>query len=99
MASEDKNITRLSDPEVSETDAPAKKSSKKKGFFVRTGERVTRWFREMKSELKKVVWPTPRQIFNNTLVALTVMAVAAVVIWGFDEIASMGVHLLISLTA
>lgn len=99
MASEDKNITKLSEPDVSETEAPAKKSSKKKGFFVRTGERIARWFREMKSELKKVVWPTPKQIVNNTLVALSVMAVAAIFIWGFDEIASMGVHLLISLTA
>jgi preprotein translocase subunit SecE len=43
-----------------------------------------------------VVWPTPKQTINNTLVALAVMAVAAVLIWGFDELASMGVHVLIS---
>ena len=28
--------------------------AKKENFFVRTGKRLSRWFREMKSELKKV---------------------------------------------
>ena len=25
-----------------------------------------RWFREMRSELKKVVWPTPQKVAKNT---------------------------------
>ncbi|MBQ4337605.1 MAG: preprotein translocase subunit SecE [Lentisphaeria bacterium] len=53
----------------------------------------------MRSELKKVIWPTPKQIVNNTLVALLVMVVCALVIWGFDELASAAVKLLISLGA
>jgi len=48
--------------------------------------RFTRWFREMRSELKKVVWPTPKQILNNTIVALSVMAVSAVAIWLLDQV-------------
>jgi len=59
--------------------APAKKKAKVKG-----SNRIARWFREMRSELKKVVWPTPKQTANNTLVALSVMAAAAVVIWAID---------------
>ena len=51
----------------------------------------------MKSELKKVIWPTPKQTLNNTIAALVVMAISAVVIWGFDEIASMIVKAVISL--
>ncbi|MFR7742935.1 MAG: hypothetical protein ACLU3I_06350 [Acutalibacteraceae bacterium] len=27
--------------------------AKKENFFARTGKRISRWFREMKSELKK----------------------------------------------
>ena len=50
--------------------------------------RVSRWFREMKSELKKVSWPSPKQVTNNTVVALSVMVVSAVVIWGVDQVAS-----------
>ena len=64
-----------------------------KGFF-RT---IKEWFRGMKSELKKVVWPSRKQVVNNTIVAVVVMVVSAVVIWGFDELASMFVNLLISL--
>jgi preprotein translocase subunit SecE len=40
----------------------------------------------MRSELKKVVWPTPKQIVNNTFVALTVMVAAAIVIWAVDQV-------------
>ena len=51
------------------------------------GKRIAKWWREMKSELKKVVWPTPKQVVNNTAVALVVMAVSAILIWGFDWVA------------
>ena len=58
---------------------------------------VAKWFREMKSELKKVVWPTPKQFGKNTLVALVVMAAAALVLWGFDSLAKAAVEALITL--
>jgi preprotein translocase subunit SecE len=61
------------------------------------GQRVKKWFRDMKSELKKVIWPTPKQILNNTAVALFMMAVSAIVLWGFDELATMAVKSLINL--
>lgn len=76
-------------------DVPAKKAVKKPNGFARFGKRIAKWFREMRSELRKVIWPTPKQIMNNTLVALTVMFFSAIGIWGFDQIASMGVQLLI----
>ena len=66
---------------------------KKLGLF----QRIRKWFREMKSELKKVVWPTPAQTAKNTGVALVVMAVSAVVIWAFDQIAQSGIQALITL--
>ena len=71
------------DEKVVATTNAVKKENKKLGF----GKRIAKWFREMKSELKKVIWPTPKQVTNNTAVALVVMAVSAVVIWGFDQIA------------
>ena len=61
------------------------------------GKRIAKWWREMKSELKKVVWPTPKQIVNNTVVALVVMLVSAIVIWGFDEIAKLVVSAVLRL--
>ncbi len=70
-----------------------KKDDSKPGFFKRVGK----WFREMKSELKKVIWPTRKTLFNNTLVSLVMMVASAVVIWGFDELAQMLVKALFTL--
>ena len=60
--------------------------AKKENFFVRTGKRLSRWFREMKSELKKVVWPSKEDTKTNTIVVLVTVAVAAVVMILLDAI-------------
>ena len=78
----------------SSTEAVKKEDVKKLSFT----KRVAKWWREMKSELKKVVWPTKKQIVNNTIVALVVMIVAAIVIWGFDEVAQLIIRALVTLT-
>lgn len=78
----------------STTEAVKKEDVKKLPFL----KRVTKWWREMRSELKKVVWPTRKQIINNTVVALVVMFAAAIVIWGFDQIAGQILQALITLT-
>ena len=70
-----------------------KKDDTKPGFFKRIGK----WFREMKSELKKVIWPTSQQLTKNSLISVGVMVVSAIVIWGFDELAQMLVRALITL--
>ena len=70
-----------------------KKDDTKPGFFQRVGK----WFREMKSELKKVIWPTPKALRNNTLISLGMMLISAVGIWAFDEIAQMVVSLIFRL--
>ena len=80
-------------PVAVSTNAVKKEDVKK----LSVGKRIGKWWREMKSELKKVVWPTRSQIINNTAVSLVVMAAAAVVIWGFDEIAAMIIQAVITL--
>ena len=70
-----------------------KKDDTRPGFFKRIGK----WFREMKSELKKVIWPTRKTLTNNTLVALGMMVISAVLVWGFDELAQMLVRALFTL--
>jgi preprotein translocase subunit SecE len=71
---------------------PEKKKEKKKHK-----NRIAKWFREMRSELKKVVWPTPKQIINNTLIALVVMFIASIVVWGVDQAGAQIVHAIVSL--
>ena len=73
--------------------AKAEKNGKV-GFFTRVGRGIAKWFRDMKSELKKVVWPTWKQLINNALVALAVIAVCSVVTYAIDSLASELVYLL-----
>ena len=61
--------------------------AKKENFFVRAGKRISRWFREMRSELKKVVWPSKSQMVNNTLVVIACVIVVGIFIWVFDFVA------------
>jgi preprotein translocase subunit SecE len=73
----------MSEEKNEKLDQPAKAKKKEK---VKRRNPIAKWFRELKSELKKVVWPTPKQIVNNTLVALAVMVAAAIVVWGIDQV-------------
>ena len=58
--------------------------------------RIRKWFREMRSELKKVVWPTPKQTLNNSIVVVVMIAIVGVAIGLFDWVATLGVNALIS---
>ena len=59
--------------------------------------RIKAWFRGMKSELKKVVWPSRKTTTKNVIVAVTVMVASGVVIWAFDQVAMLIVQTLISI--
>ena len=72
-----------------------KKSDEKLGFFKRVGK----WFRDMKSELKKVVWPTPKQTGKSSAVAIVMIVVCAVVLWALDSVAQAAVKALINIFA
>ena len=74
-------------------------ANKKENVFARAAKRVSRWFREMKSELKKVVWPSKSQMINNTLVVLACVLVVGIFIWVFDAVANFAVNGIIDLVA
>ena len=81
-------------PEKKETSTEAvKKVDKKLPFFKRIGK----WFREMKSELKKVVWPTKSQMVNNTVIVLVCTLIVGICIWVFDAVGGVVVNGLITL--
>ena len=54
------------------------------------------WFREMKSEMKKVVWPTRQTVLKNTGTVLLCSLLIGVCIWVFDYVLVNGVQLLIT---
>ena len=74
-------------------DKAVKKDGKSKpGVFARMGK----WFREMKSELKKVQWPTRKQTINNTLIVIACVVIVGVFIWLFDFVAGQAIELIIT---
>ena len=58
--------------------------NKQPNIFVRMGTGRSRWFREMKSELKKVVWPSGKQLVNNTVVVLVAVLIVGIIVCLFD---------------
>ena len=64
---------------------------KKENWFKRTGGAIARYFRELRSELKKVVWPTPKQVLKNTLIVLASILIVGAFIWVFDFVATEGI--------
>ena len=70
--------------------------AKKKNIFARAWGAICRYFRELRSELKKVVWPTPQQVLKNTLIVLACVLIVGVFIWLFDFVARIGIDALIN---
>ncbi|MGB4437890.1 MAG: preprotein translocase subunit SecE [Sedimentibacter sp.] len=46
--------------------------------------RVSNYFKGVKSELKKVNWPTKKELTNYTVVVLATTLAMTIVIWGLD---------------
>ena len=74
--------------------AEAKKEAKGfKKFF----SGIARLFRDLKSEFTKIVWPSKKQVINNTLIVIAAILVIGAFIWGLDAILSLIVSALAKL--
>ncbi|MBQ4630883.1 MAG: preprotein translocase subunit SecE [Clostridia bacterium] len=69
----------------------AEAAAKKK----KSGNRITRFFKEVKSEMKKVVWPTKKQVIKNTLIVIAVVLLIGIVIWALDFGFGLGIDKLV----
>ena len=86
MAKDEKNIS-----EVVSKEKPAKVKKEKKEGKIRA------WFKGFRSEVKKVSWPTWKQVLKNSGVVIVIVGICAVVIvcldvafnWGFQEIVTL----------
>ena len=59
-----------------------KKKEKKPGFFAK----AKKFLKELKSEISKIVWPTPKQVLNNTLVVIAVVILSGIFIGLVDAL-------------
>ena len=57
---------------------------------------VAKYFKEVKSEMKKVIWPTFAKVRQNTLIVMLYVVIVGIVIWGLDALFTWGMSLIIS---
>ena len=82
-----------------QSDKPKKNDGAKKvSFFDKVKnffKGIGKYFKDTKSELKKVVWPSKSDVKNNTITVIVVVLIAAVVLIALDLIFGGVIHLLI----
>ena len=59
-----------------------KKDNKKK--VVKTDSNQKKWFKDFKSELKKIIWPSQKQLWENTAVVISMVVIVSVIIFLLD---------------
>lgn len=57
-------------------------SGARAGFFARTGQ----FLRDVRAEMKRVSWPTAREVKNTTIITLVAVVFFAVYLWGIDQL-------------
>ena len=62
----------------------AKKEQKTTKVGKEKNKNKKSFFKDFKAELKKVVWPTPKQLVNNTVAVITVVLITAVIVFVLD---------------
>ena len=106
MSDKDKKVTseevesEIVENEVTEEVSEVKESKKEKksekskgpGFFEKLGTKLKKFWKTMKSELKKITWYSRQQTVLSTLLVLVVMGVSAAVIGVLDVLFSMGLE-------
>jgi len=49
-------------------------------------EKKTSYFKAMKSELKKVTWPTPKELINNTVAVISFVVIISLIVFVLDTV-------------
>ena len=52
--------------------------------FTTTRKNFVRFFKDVRSELKKVIWPNKSQLINNTVTVLACCLIVGMIIWVVD---------------
>ena len=90
---ENEKLEQVAKTSSDKADKAKKDKKSKPGVF----ERADKWLKDMKSELKKVQWPTRKQTVNITLIVIACVIVVGVFIWVFDFIAGGAIDVLLTL--
>jgi len=84
--SENKEIDVKTEKDKEKEKRLNEKNAKKAAAAKKPKRSIAKYFKDARAEFKKVTWPTPKQIVNNTAVVLSMLVVAGLAIWGLDEL-------------
>ena len=72
-------------PEDANKKQDVKKQDVKKQESKKQDKKNKRHFmKDFKAELKRVIWPTPKQLLNNTVAVITVVLITAAIVFVLD---------------
>ena len=96
MSEQNKRDEALSKETVSsaKTQKKAKTPAKKKD---KKPNRILRWLKDMKGEMKKVTWPSGKDTLRNVLIVIVCVILVGICIWVFDFVAKLVVEALLNL--
>ena len=83
MSEQDKRDNAPQESVSSEKKAKGPKEKKKE----KKPNRVLRWLKDLKGELKKVTWPTTKDVVKNVGTVILCVIIVGVFIWVFDVLA------------
>ncbi|OPZ21150.1 MAG: preprotein translocase subunit SecE [Firmicutes bacterium ADurb.BinA205] len=63
----------------------SKKSKKDKDTDKKEPNKLAKWFKDLRIEFKKVVWPSKETVVTNTSVVVGVIALSAILVGLLDE--------------
>ena len=75
----------------------AENNEKKAGFFKRMGARIAKFWRDFRSEMKKVVWMSREDLRKNSILVIVSVVVFTLVLGGVDFVLSWTINALGSL--
>lgn len=89
--SNEKSETTDTNKEVNESNKSKSKAEKKVEKLSKKAEKIEnknknkkRWFKDFKAELKKVIWPTGKELFDNTVVVIAMVVIVSLLIFVLD---------------
>lgn len=65
---------------------PSKDKKAKKNIFARAWKAIVTFFKNIYTELKKVTWPTKKQLVSSTISVLAVCLVVGIIICASDAL-------------
>ena len=63
---------------------------------VKDAKEQKHFLKDVKAELKKVIWPTPKQLLNNTMAVIAIVIIVGIIVFAldvcFEKINALGVE-------